>query len=542
MRSTPRRRPVLDQSQAQLRGRTVARLTGEDSRVSDLVRRVNRQGIKMAEYDVELSWPDLPARLVDLHAAPITPGDQGLVLLIQPRAIAETMDKSLSHRNAARSVAGMSAMLAHEVKNPLAGISGAAQLLEMNASEGDRELAALIREEADRIKALMSRVEQFGDIGPARREPVNIHDVLDRAARSAKAGFASQIRFIEDYDPSLPPTPGDADQLMQVMLNLLKNAAEAAPEVGGTITLRTAYRAGMKVATPGGRRESLPLQISVIDNGPGVPEDLQRHIFEPFVSSKADGSGSASRSSPRSSPITAGSSPAIRCPAGPASACRCRSPPRPPSRPRTRHDPGRHGPAGRRRPLDPHGALQALGRIGCRVRATGSASALWRMVEAGEGDVIVTDVHMPDGDALDLLPAIRKRRPELPIIVMSAQNTVLTAIRATEVGAYEYLPKPFDLKELIGSVEKSLEDRNAPRTEAEPGEKQNESAAADRAQPGDAGGLPRHGAADDDRPDRDDLGRERHRQGTRSPARCTISASAPRGRSSRSTWPRSRAS
>ena len=281
----------LDQSQAQLRGRTVARLTGEDSRVSDLVRRVNRQGIKMAEYDVELSWPDLPARLVDLHAAPITPGDQGLVLLIQPRAIAETMDKSLSHRNAARSVAGMSAMLAHEVKNPLAGISGAAQLLEMNASEGDRELAALIREEADRIKGLMSRVEQFGDIGPARREPVNIHDVLDRAARSAKAGFASQIRFIEDYDPSLPPTPGDADQLMQVILNLLKNAAESAPEVGGTITLRTAYRAGMKVATPGGRRESLPLQISVIDNGPGVPEDLQRHIFEPFVSSKSDGSG-----------------------------------------------------------------------------------------------------------------------------------------------------------------------------------------------------------------------------------------------------------
>jgi len=113
----------------------------------------------------------------------------------------------------------------------------------------------------------------------------------------------------------------------------------------------------------------------------------------------------------------------------------------------------------------------ALGRIGCRVRATGSASALWRMVEAGEGDVIVTDVHMPDGDALDLLPAIRKRRPDLPIIVMSAQNTVLTAIRATEVGAYEYLPKPFDLKELIASVEKSLKDRTRPADEAEPGEK-----------------------------------------------------------------------
>jgi two-component system nitrogen regulation response regulator GlnG len=99
---------------------------------------------------------------------------------------------------------------------------------------------------------------------------------------------------------------------------------------------------------------------------------------------------------------------------------------------------------------------QALNRIGCRVRATGSASTLWRMVEEGEGDIVVTDVHMPDGDALDLLPAIRKKRPDLPIIVMSAQNTVLTAIRAAEVGAYEYLPKPFDLNELLEFVQKAI--------------------------------------------------------------------------------------
>ena len=281
----------LATAQTQLAGRSLAGIAGEDSRIADLARRVLAHGINMAEYDVELSWPDRPQRLVDLHAAPLAQDSGGLVILIQPRAMAETMDRSLSHRNAARSVAGMSAMLAHEVKNPLAGISGAAQLLEMNASEADRELTTLISEEADRIKALLARVEQFGDIGPGRRDTVNIHDVLDRAARSARAGFASHIRFIEDYDPSLPPTPGDSDQLMQVVLNLLKNAAEAAPELGGTITLGTAYRAGMKVATPSGRRESLPLQVTITDNGPGVPEDLQRHIFEPFVSSKSDGSG-----------------------------------------------------------------------------------------------------------------------------------------------------------------------------------------------------------------------------------------------------------
>ena len=285
----------LGASQRQLSGQSLAALAGEDSRLTDLVRQVLRQGVKMAEYGVELGWPEQPARLVDLHAAPIVDRGAeraaGAVVMIHPRAIVETMDRSLSHRNAARSVAGMAQMLGHEIKNPLAGISGAAQLLQMNLSGEDRELTALIREEAERIGALVSRVEQFGEIAPGRYQPVNIHDVLDRACRSAKAGFAAHVRFSQDYDPSLPPTLGDADQLMQVMLNLLKNAAEATPKVGGIITVRSSYRAGMKVATPTGRRESLPLQITITDNGSGVPEDLLRDIFEPFVTAKSSGSG-----------------------------------------------------------------------------------------------------------------------------------------------------------------------------------------------------------------------------------------------------------
>ena len=120
---------------------------------------------------------------------------------------------------------------------------------------------------------------------------MNIHDVLDRAAKSAKAGFASHVRFVEEYDPSLPPTPGDPDQLMQVIQNLMKNAAEAAPEVGGVIMLKTAYRAGVKVRGPHGRTESLPLQVEISDNGTGVPDDLKPHLFEPFVTSKAKGTG-----------------------------------------------------------------------------------------------------------------------------------------------------------------------------------------------------------------------------------------------------------
>jgi two-component system nitrogen regulation sensor histidine kinase GlnL len=285
----------LRASQRQLSGQSLAALAGEGSRLADLVRLVLRQGIKMAEYGVELSWPELPTRLVDLQAAPMTERGAetgaGAVVMIHPRAIVETMDRSLNHRNAARSVAGLAQMLAHEIRNPLAGISGAAQLLQMNLSDEEQELTALIREEAERIGALVGRVEQFGEIGPGRYLPVNIHDVLDRACRSAKAGFASHVRFIQEYDPSLPPTLGDADQLMQVMLNLLKNAAEAAPKVGGVISVNSSYRAGMKLATPAGQRESLPLQITITDNGTGVPEELLSHIFEPFVTAKSSGRG-----------------------------------------------------------------------------------------------------------------------------------------------------------------------------------------------------------------------------------------------------------
>lgn len=283
-------------SERQLAGQSLAALAGATSRTAALVEQTAAKETSMADYGVDLSLPEAPTRLVDLHCAPVarTPDEAApgtLMLLIHPRALAESMDRSLTHRDAARSITGMAAMLAHEVKNPLAGISGAAQLLEMNLGERDRELTELIRAEADRISKLLSRVEEFGAIGPSRSEPVNIHDVLDRAVRAAKAGFAAHARFIEEYDPSLPPVMGDADQLIQVFLNLLKNAAEATPQVGGLITVRTAYRTGIKVMTPSGKRASLPLQVTVSDNGKGVPESLIDHLFEPFVTSKSTGTG-----------------------------------------------------------------------------------------------------------------------------------------------------------------------------------------------------------------------------------------------------------
>ena len=272
--------------------RKAGEVFGAASRVMDLVGQARRgPGVSVGEHGMQLTLPDRPPSIVDLHVCSLPDLPGATLLMIHPQSIAERMDRSLTHRAAARSVIGLSAMLAHEIKNPLAGISGAAQLLSMQLGDGETELCELIREEADRVAKLLEKVEQFGDNRPMALEPVNIHDVLDKAKLSAKSGFGSHVRIVEEFDPSLPPTAGDPDQLMQVFLNLLKNAAEAAPKVGGMVSIRTSFRPGIRMAAPSGRRESLPLQILISDNGPGVPDSLKRDIFEPFVTSKSTGSG-----------------------------------------------------------------------------------------------------------------------------------------------------------------------------------------------------------------------------------------------------------
>lgn len=208
--------------------------------------------------------------------------------------MADKMDRQLTHRSAARSVTALAAMLAHEIKNPLSGIRGAAQLLEQGASSEDRMLTRLICDEADRIVTLVDSMEVFGDERPVTRGPVNIHSVLDHVKRLAQSGFARNVRFIVDYDPSLPPVLADRDQLIQVFLNLVKNAAEAVADLGGDgeIQFTTAFRPGLRLSVPGNKsRVSLPLEFCVKDNGVGVAEDLLPNLFDPFVTTKPAGSG-----------------------------------------------------------------------------------------------------------------------------------------------------------------------------------------------------------------------------------------------------------
>ena len=260
-----------------------------------LVEQVRQRGAAVNEYKVDLSTPRNPGdRLVDLHVAPLPERPDHIVVMLQERTIADKMDRQLTHRGAARSVSALAAMLAHEIKNPLSGIRGAAQLLEQSAGDEDRTLTRLICDEADRIVKLVDRMEVFSDERPVEREPVNIHVVLDHVKRLAQSGFARRIKFTETYDPSLPPVLANRDQLVQVFLNLVKNAAESFGEVApeSEIQLTTAFRPGVRLQLPGSKtRVSLQLEFCVKDNGPGVPEDLMPHLFDPFVSTKPTGSG-----------------------------------------------------------------------------------------------------------------------------------------------------------------------------------------------------------------------------------------------------------
>jgi two-component system nitrogen regulation sensor histidine kinase GlnL len=284
----------FDMSVMMLRRNSLRDVVPFGSPLLALIEQVRQRGGAVNEYKVDLGTPRNPGeRMVDLHVALVPERPGHVVVMLQQRTIADKMDRQLTHRGAARSVIALAAMLAHEIKNPLSGIRGAAQLLEQSVNDDDRALTRLICDEADRIVKLVDRMEVFGDERPVEREPVNIHVVLDHVRRLAQSGFARRIRFVEDYDPSLPPVLANRDQLIQVFLNLVKNASEALSDQGdGEIQLTTAFRPGVRLSLPGSKtRVSLPLEFCIKDNGPGVSEDLMPHLFDPFVTTKPTGSG-----------------------------------------------------------------------------------------------------------------------------------------------------------------------------------------------------------------------------------------------------------
>ena len=303
----------FDMGSAHLRRRNLTQLIAGPASILDSVRQVLRDGSAVNEYHLVIELARLggvsgtlaPEHLVDIHIGILDADHKIGLITIAPRAIAEQLDRHMTNRSGARSVSALAAMLAHEVKNPLAGIRGAAQLLDSSVSEQDRALTNLICTETDRIVSLLSRVEVFSDGPMLRQESVNIHKILDGVKQAAKAGFARHIHIRETYDPSLPNLFADSDLLTQVFLNLVKNAAEAIGETTetGEIELTTAFRPGLRMKmshqgsyTRGAQQKpheavSLPLEFCVHDNGGGIAPDVMSRLFDPFVTTKANGNG-----------------------------------------------------------------------------------------------------------------------------------------------------------------------------------------------------------------------------------------------------------
>src|SRR6201996_8048821 len=290
--ANPAAEQFFDTGLSMLRKQTLADLIAPHSPLFQLVEQAAERNASAAERAVDLSTPKHGERVADVTVSPVPEPEGAMLLTFQERGLAQRMDRQLMARGAVRSMHGMAAVLAHEIKNPLAGIRGAAQLLEEALAPSEREMTQLIVAESDRIRGLIDRMESFGDTRAFARHPVNIHEVLDRVRKVAESGFARGVAMIENFDPSLPPVLGDRDQLIQVFLNLVRNAADALPETGGEITLTTGYRPGVRFGAPvAGEGGSLPRGGAVRDNGSGVPSDLLPHIFDPFVTTKPRGSG-----------------------------------------------------------------------------------------------------------------------------------------------------------------------------------------------------------------------------------------------------------
>ncbi len=281
----------LNASSRMLKGQPVFDRLLIDAPMDEALARARANHAALFINDVDVTTGERPPVQCNIQIAPMHDNADYVMILMSPRDLADRLGRAMQVKSAAKSAIGMAEMLAHEIKNPLAGISGAAQLLSMGLSPEDRELTDLIVEETRRIVKLLEQVEQFGNLRPPDRKPVNIHDALDRARKSAQMGFAAHMQIIEDYDPSLPLTLADSDQLMQVFLNLIKNAAEAAGSKRGTIRLHTRYDQSLRLRRKDGTGAILPLTIEVIDDGPGIPPEIAADIFEPFVSGRENGTG-----------------------------------------------------------------------------------------------------------------------------------------------------------------------------------------------------------------------------------------------------------
>ena len=294
---------LLQVGRKNLVGRKLAEIVFADCPLFTLIEQCGHGGSAVSDAEMTIGGPRLHLEHISVEVAPLDDADGMVVVSIRDRQLEHRMARQSAAAESAQSVRAMAGMLAHEIKNPLAGIRGAAQLLESKVAPAEAALAALIREESDRIVGLVNGVESFADDRVPALAAVNVHEVLDHVCKLARVSFARDAVLRELYDPSLPAVRGNRDLLIQIFLNLIKNAAEAfhRPEEPmsekpaqkpGEITVTTAYQAGLRIGERNkAHRQLRRIAVTVADDGPGVPEALLGNLFDPFVSSKPGGRG-----------------------------------------------------------------------------------------------------------------------------------------------------------------------------------------------------------------------------------------------------------
>ncbi len=293
-------------SRTELVGENLSALFENDPQILSMTQQTLAYGVLMKAYDHELNMKGVESRRAHCYITPIwrieeeqkkqrDPRPIGVLLFIDPLLGIGKAEQQESQAETIRRAGVMAAMMAHEVKNPLSGIRGAAQLMEEELIAGEkddtlRDLNALIIREVDRISHTLSEVEFLSRDELVVKEPVNIHEVLHYVTRSLDPTLLKRVTIQQKFDPSLPEVSGDRNMLIQLFLNLLKNAAEAMEGVDApTLSLTTSYRHDYRLRLRG--KQALPIIVQVADNGSGIAPDIQRNLFDPYLTTKKGGSG-----------------------------------------------------------------------------------------------------------------------------------------------------------------------------------------------------------------------------------------------------------
>jgi two-component system nitrogen regulation sensor histidine kinase GlnL len=265
-----------------LLGRRLDEVFGADAPIIAIARRALDGASGVAEADVALIGPGFALGHANVAAAPV--GENGYIALVLTRPPRARAAPAAAASSAART-------LAHEVRNPLAGIRAAAQLISRADDPESAALAKLIVDEVDRVRRLTDRIDPLGAVDAPRFDRFNIHEALDRV-RKLVGSSAPDIMIRERYDPSLPLVRGDLDQLIQALLNVAKNAAEAVSgQDDGEIAIATSYRSGVKFRSAASGAARAQLEVQIVDNGPGLHPDVADRLFEAFATTKRDGMG-----------------------------------------------------------------------------------------------------------------------------------------------------------------------------------------------------------------------------------------------------------